>query len=80
VQTAKTRFSEVFRRARTEGPQIITRQGREAVVMISDVQYGQLVGRSHQPKNLVQFVRESPLVGAEMDFTREKDEGREIEL
>ena len=28
VQTAKARFSEVFRRARTEGPQLITRQGR----------------------------------------------------
>jgi antitoxin Phd len=80
VQTAKARFSEVFRRARTEGPQIITRQGKEAVVMISDVQYEQLVGRSHQPKNLVQFFRESPLVGIDLDLAREKDDGREIEI
>ena len=80
VQTAKARFSEVFRRARTEGPQLITRQGQEGVVMISDVQYDQLVGRSHQPKNLVQFFRESPLVGVELDLARQKDEGREIEL
>ena len=29
VQTAKARFSEVFRRARTEGPQLIIRQGKE---------------------------------------------------
>jgi hypothetical protein len=48
--------------------------------MISDVQYDQLVGRSHQPKNLVQFFRESPLVGVELDLARQKDEGREIEL
>ncbi len=80
VQTAKARFSEVFRRARTEGPQLITRQGKEGVVMISDVQYDQLVGRSHQPKNIVQFFRESPLVGVELDLARQKDEGREIEL
>ena len=80
IQTAKARFSELFRRARTEGPQLITRQGKEGVVMISDVQYDQLVGRSHQPKSLVQFFRESPLVGVELDLARQKDEGREIEL
>ncbi len=80
IQTAKARFSELFRRARTEGPQLITRQGKEGVVMISDVQYDQLVGRSHQPKSLVQFFRDSPLVGVELDLARQRDEGREIKL
>lgn len=80
IQTAKARFSEVFRRARAEGPQLITRQGKEGVVMISDEQYEQLVGKAHQPKSLVQFFRESPLVGVELNLEREKDEGREIEL
>jgi prevent-host-death family protein len=80
VQTAKARFSEVFRRARTEGPQIITRQGTEAVVMISHERYDQLVSKPRQPKSLVQFFRESPFVGVELNFERAKDEGREIEL
>lgn len=80
IQTAKARFSEVFRRARTEGPQLITRQGKEGVVMISDEEYDQLVGRSHQPKSIVQFFRESPLVGVELNLERDKDEGRDIEL
>ena len=80
VQTAKARFSEVFRRARAEGPQLITRQGKEAVVMISDEQYEELVGRSHQPKTLVEFFRTSPLLGVELDLERQKDEGREVEL
>ena len=80
IQTAKARFSEVFRRTRSEGPQLITRQGKEGVVMISDEQYEQLVGRSHQPKSIVQFFRESPLVGVELDLERDKDEGRDIEL
>ena len=80
VQTAKARFSEVFRRARTEGPQLITRQGKEGVVMISDKQYEELVGRSHQPKTLVEFFRESPFVGLDLDLERQKDEGREVEL
>jgi len=80
VQTAKARFSELFRRARAEGPQLITRQGKEGVVMISDEQYEELVGRSHQPKTLVEFFRTSPLVGVELDLERQKDEGRDIEL
>ncbi|HWW18914.1 MAG TPA: type II toxin-antitoxin system prevent-host-death family antitoxin [Candidatus Saccharimonadales bacterium] len=80
VQTAKARFSELFRRARAEGPQLITRQGKEAVVMIADEQYEELVGRSHQPKTLVEFFRTSPLVGVELDLERQKDEGRDIEL
>jgi antitoxin Phd len=80
LQTAKARFSEVFRRARTEGPQLITRQGKEAVVMISDERYSELVGRSHQPKNLLAFFRESPLVGVDLDLAREKDAERDLEL
>jgi len=80
LQTAKARFSELFRRARTEGPQLITRRDKEGVVMISDEQYQRLVGKAHQPQNLLQFFRESPLVGIELDLERDKDEGRDIEL
>src|ERR1700674_2338468 len=71
IQTAKARFSEVFRLARTEGPQRITRQGKEGVVMISDEQYERLTIKSHQPKSLVQFFRESPLVGVRLNLERD---------
>ncbi len=80
LQTAKARFSEVFRKAQTEGPQRITRQGKEGVVMISDEQYNRLVAKSRQPKSIVKFFRESPLVGVELDLERDKDYGRDIEL
>lgn len=80
LQTAKARFSELFRSARSEGPQLITRQGKEGVVMISEEQYDQLIGRSHQPKSLVQFFRESPFLGVDIDLERDKDEGRKIDL
>jgi hypothetical protein len=36
--------------------------------------------RSRQPKSLVQFFRESPLVGMELDLERDKDTGRDIDL
>jgi antitoxin Phd len=80
VQTAKARFSEVFRRARSEGPQRITRQGKEGVVMISDETFERLISRPAQPKSLVQFFRNSPLVGLDLDFGRERDPERDIEL
>lgn len=80
LQTAKARFSEVFRRTRTEGPQLITRQGRDGVVMIPVEQFDQLVRRSRQPSSLVQFFRDSPLVGLDLDFERDKDSGRDFEL
>jgi antitoxin Phd len=80
LQTAKAKFSEVFRLARTEGPQRITRQGKEGVVMISDEQYDRLTVKSHQPKSIVQFFRESPLVGVDLDLDRDRDAGRDLEL
>ena len=43
-------------------------------------QYQQLVGKAHQPKSLVEFFHESPLVGIDVDLERAKDEGRAIEL
>jgi prevent-host-death family protein len=78
VQTAKAQFSEVFRRARTEGPQHITRQGKEGVMMISDEDYARLKGK---PKtSLVEFFRSSPLVGVELDLERDRDTGRDVQL
>ena len=80
VQTAKARFSELFRLARTVGPQLITKQGKDGVVMLPVEQYEQLVSRSQQPKSLLEFFRNSPLVGLDLEFERERDNGREIEL
>lgn len=81
IQSAKARFSEVFRRARTEGPQRITKQGKEGVVMVAEEQYERLVGKSHQPKNIVQFFRQSPLVGLDLDLERARDPERDdVEL
>ena len=80
VQSAKARFSEVFRRARTEGPQRITRQGKEGVVMVAEEQYERLVGKSHQPKSLVQFFRQSPLLGIDIELERDPDPGRDTDL
>ena len=80
LQTAKAQFSELFRRARTEGPQVVTRQGKEQVVILPAEQFAQLTKRVRQPKSLVKFFAESPLARATLDLSRDLDSGREIEL
>jgi antitoxin Phd len=80
IQSAKARFSEVFRRARNEGPQRITRQGKEGVIMVAEEQYDRLVGKSRQPQNIVDFFRESPLMGLKIDLKRDRSPARKVAL
>ena len=80
IQSAKARFSEVFRRARNEGPQRITRQGKDGVVMVAEEQYDRLVSKSRQPKNIVDFFRQSPLMGLELDLRRDSSPARDVDL
>lgn len=80
LQTAKARFSELFRRARNEGPQYVTRSGKEAVVVLPAEQFEKLTSQSHRTKSLVEFFRNSPFASTDIEFDREIDYGRDIEL
>jgi prevent-host-death family protein len=44
LQDAKARFSEVVRKAKTEGPQRITVHGREEVIVVSVEEYRRVKG------------------------------------
>lgn len=80
LQTAKAQFSELFRRARTEGAQYVTRQGKEAVVVLPAEEFERLTARERQPRSLVQFFAQSPLAEAGLDLERKPDYGRKVEL
>jgi prevent-host-death family protein len=80
LQTAKAQFSELFRRARAEGPQWVTRQNTETVVILPAEEFERLARRASQPASLVRFFAESPLVGAGLDLTRRPDYGRDVAL
>lgn len=80
LQAAKAQFSEVIRRALTNGPQVITKQGKEEVVILPIEQYKKLTERSKQPQSLVRFFAESPLVEAGLDLERKPDYGRTVDL
>ncbi len=77
LQEAKNKLSEVVESALTEGPQVISRRGVDAVVVVSVDEYRRL----REPKeSLVDFFRRSPLCGVDLRLERSKDEGRTLDL
>jgi len=77
LEDAKARFSEVVRRAHDEGPQAVTVRGRPAVVVVDAEEYERLA--TPKPKlPLVEFLESLHMEG--LDLTRERDQGREVEL
>jgi len=78
VAEAKAKFSEVIEKAKTAGPQKITRHGKDAVMVVSAEEWE----RQAQPKkmSLGEFLLNSPLREVELDLERIKDRPREIDL
>lgn len=75
LQTAKAKFSELVQKAIDEGPQTVTRHGKEAMVVLSIEEYAKL--REREP-SLKQVLMSGP--EGELDLEREPDYGREIEF
>ncbi|MFA4837710.1 MAG: type II toxin-antitoxin system Phd/YefM family antitoxin [Dehalococcoidia bacterium] len=69
LQEAKNKFSEVVEAALNDGPQVITKRGTDTAVVLSYTEYRRLF---FTQKKLSDFFRESPLVGVELDLTRDK--------
>lgn len=77
LQEAKNKFSNLVERAQKEGPQIVTKHGKEAVVVLSADDFRKLT----RPKtNLHQFLRKSPLAGLDLDISRDKKAPRDVSL
>jgi len=77
LEDAKARFSEVVRRARSEGPQRVTVRGKDAVVVISAEELERLLPREKRLP-FVEFMES--LYVESLDLTREPDRGRDVEL
>jgi len=69
LQEAKNKLSEVVEEAIAHGPQVITRRGVEVVIVLSYPEYRTMLAKQQK---LSTFFRESPLVGADLDLTRDK--------
>jgi prevent-host-death family protein len=77
LQDAKNRFSEVVDQAVRNGPQIITRRGVEAAVVVSAADWAKL---ARQRTPLIEILRRAPRVPGGLDVTRARDTGRKVEL
>ncbi len=77
VASAKARFSELIEKARSDGPQTVTRNGKPAVVLVSSEEWEH---RTRPKETLAEFFMNSPLRGSGIDLTRLNDQPREIDL
>jgi prevent-host-death family protein len=75
LQEAKQRFSEVVRRALSSGPQVVTRHGRAAVVVVAAAEFGRLRRRA----GFKDFLRTAPDL-ARLDLRRDRRPTRRITL
>ncbi len=77
VAEAKARFSELVEKARTEGPQHVTRHGRDAVVVVSATDWE---NRTRPGPSLVEVLLDPSVRGVlepgeEMVFERDRSDG-----
>ena len=80
LEDAKAHFSEVVRRARTEGPQVVTRRGKDAVVVIAMEELERLTTPTHPKLPFLAFMESLHVPGLDLDIARERDTGREVDL
>jgi prevent-host-death family protein len=77
LQEAKSKFSELVERALAQGVQIITRRGRNTVVVLPFEEYQHLVEHTG---SLSQFLISSPLSGSDLVIERDRRPARDIEI
>jgi prevent-host-death family protein len=75
LQEAKAHFSEVVNRALAEGPQIVTRRGREAVVIVDAATFR----RARGPRRPIDFFRQGPFLD-DLVLERDKTAPRRVDL
>lgn len=75
LQEAKARFSELFTQVCENGPQRVSRRGKETIVLVSEKEYRNLRGEG---SNFIDFLLSAPK--AELDIKRTQDTGRPLEL
>ena len=77
VAEAKSKFSEVVERARTVGPQVITKRGHLAAVVVSAEEWERRIKRVG---SLAEFFAASPLRGSNIDIGRCNDQPPKLDL
>jgi prevent-host-death family protein len=77
VAEAKAKFSEIIKRAASDGPQTITRNGRTTAIVVGADEWQR---KTKRVGNLAEFFAESPLRESGLKIRRIKDRPRKINL
>lgn len=77
LQDAKNRFSEVVEKANTEGPQKVTKHGKETVVIVAASDWNAYEGKRI---SIADFFLSSSLAGADLEFTRDTSAVRPVDV
>jgi antitoxin Phd len=78
LQDAKAQFSEVVRRTLTSGPQVVTKNGTDTVVVVSMQEFNKL--RSPATTSLSRVLADSPLGSVTLDVDRPRSPGRSVKF
>ena len=79
LQDAKADFSELVRRARSEGPQLVTVHGQDEVVVVTADEFRRLKGE-RTGRSLIDALQASPSRGFEIEPGRVRMPVRDVEL
>jgi len=77
IKDARANFSTLVDKAISDGPQIVTRNGKKVVVVVAADEW---VRREHGRGDLAEFFANSPLREAEIEIDRTRDYPRELKL
>ena len=77
VAQAKAKFSELLERAKSEGPQRISKHGRTTAVVVAAAEWDR---KSQREGTLAEFLMSSPLRGSGLKLKRIHGRLRKVEL
>jgi prevent-host-death family protein len=77
LKDARANFSTLVDKAMSDGPQIVTRNGKKAVVVVSIEEW---MRREHRRGDIVDFFANSPLREEGIEIEHHRDYPREIEF
>jgi prevent-host-death family protein len=80
LQEAKNRLSEVVDLALEEGPQTVTRHGKEVAVIVAKDEFERRRRSRGRRGTILPFLRGLSFAGARLDLRRSKDLDRDVGL
>jgi len=77
---AKAKLSEVVNHAESDGPQVITRSGRDVAILVSIEEWRKVQDAARPKNSLADFFLNSPLRGSGLEIRRMRGKTRPVQF